>query len=159
GLLMATPDSAWARRSRCCCQGYGYSYYGSTAYYGNSGQTTYSDGTAAGATYGAPSTYGTNYGPQGYYYGAPAQGYYTDGRHHHRGQVYGMQGGVDASGRPLPQTNAGARANATTRENDANRANERANPAPRSNPNDTGAGRTDARGAARGSTNVTPPPP
>jgi hypothetical protein len=164
GVLMATPDSAWARRSRCCCQGNGYSYSGNTTYYSNSPQT-YSGETATGTTYG------TNYGPQGQYYDRNAgQGYYYDGRtghHHNRGYgagAYGVQGGVDVNGRPLPQNNNGVRADGAIRENDSIRPNDatrgidRANPAPGTNRNDAG-GRIDASGNARSSTKVTPPAP
>ena len=187
GVLVANPENAWARRRCCCGGGYGGGYYGSnyygsygTNYYGSSanyGPQTY-DGTAPAPGPDGTYNYGTNYGPQGGYYGAPgAQGYYDNaGVWHAYGpagaNVQGgaaVRGNVDAQGRPInpnqANPNAGVRTdgtnrtniqtnpNAGVREDGTNRTNIQTNPGTGANRGSSGAARTntDVNGNVRSS--------
>ncbi|MGE5191594.1 MAG: hypothetical protein ACM3U2_03775 [Deltaproteobacteria bacterium] len=154
GILIATSETAWARRSRCCCGGGYYAGYGYSGAY----PLTYSGGMT-GSAYEAPYSYGTYYGPQGAYSGGYAgQGYYDSAGQWH---AYGpaganVQGGVDAGGRAIIPNQNGARANTGA----VDSGSIQGNGAARNNGN---AGRVDANGNARSSTRGTapssPPPP
>lgn len=148
GVIVASPDNAWARR--CCNRGRGYassSSYRSSGNYAQpcqggtsmgGGGMNYSNGTYSNGT---SSNYGTNYGPQGTYsQGNGPQNYESGGN--------GLQGGVDANGRALNQNNGGVRGNSGV---DIN------------NRNNSTSGQLDANGieqpSARVNTTAPPAPP
>jgi hypothetical protein len=174
GALVANPQNAWARR-RCCCGGsyggyYGSSYYGSSGYgYSAAYPQTYDGGTAVPAPADG-TNYGTNYGPQGIYNGAPgAQGYYDNAG---VWRAYGpagatvqggaaVQGNVDAQGRLINPNQAVPRANAGVREDGSARTNIQANPGTGATRGNSGTGRTNTNvdGNVRSSTGAKVPPP